>query len=165
MPAKAVSLLPALGDFLSKTGKTGATAVAANALLSSIFGAGGAARSPDPTAPANKYTLPQNPPADTFIRLQKYNVFAPLFGLPTIDPIEFQQYVTNQNRQLLQEAGERERALEAIKMETAALPAVYQTMGTQATATSDALQSAIDKILYRPDLTQDVVQQELGRIQ
>ena len=157
--------LPAIQALLGNTLKTGGTAVAANALLSTLFGQGGAVRSPVPTAPAGKYTLPQNPPTDTFIRLSKYNVLAPFFGLPTIDPVEFQQYVTNQNRQLLQEAGERERALEAIKMETAALPAAYGAMGTQATASSDALQSAIDKILYRPDLTQDVVQQELGRIQ
>jgi len=157
--------LPAIKALLGNTLKTGGTAVAANALLSTLFGQGGAARSPVPTAAAGKYTLPQNPPTDTFIRLQKYNVLAPFFGLPTVDPVEFQEYVNNVNRRNLQELGERERALEAIKMETAALPAAYQTMGTQATATSDALQSAIDKILYRPDLTQDVVQQELGRIQ
>ena len=157
--------LPALKALLGNTLKTGGTAVAANALLSTLFGQGGAARSPVPTAAAGKYTLPQNPPTDTFIRLQKYNVLAPFFGLPTVNPVEFQQYVTDQNRQLLQEAGERERAIEAIRMETAALPAAYQAMGTQATAASDALQSAIDKILYKPDLTQDVVQQELGRIQ
>ena len=157
--------LPALKALIPNLLKTGGTAAATNALLSTLFGSGGAARSPVPTAAAGKFTLPQNPPTDTFIRLQKYNVLAPFFGLPTVDPVEFQEYVNNVNRRNLQELGERERALEAIRMETAALPAAYQTMGTQATATSDALQSAIDKILYRPDLTQDVVQQELGRIQ
>jgi hypothetical protein len=157
--------LPALKALIPNLLKTGGTAAATNAILSSLFGQGGAVRSPVPTAAAGKYTLPQNPPSDTFIRLQKYNVLAPFFGLPTVNPVEFQEYVNNVNRRNLQELGERERALEAIKMETAALPAAYQAMGTQATATSDALQSAIDKILYRPDLTQDVVQQELGRIQ
>ena len=115
--------LPALKALLGNTLKTGGTAVAANALLSTLFGQGGAARSPVPTAAAGKYTLPQNPPTDTFIRLQKYNVLAPFFGLPTVDPVEFQEYVNNVNRRNLQELGERERALEAIRMETAALPA------------------------------------------
>ena len=51
--------LPALKALIPNLLKTGGTAAATNAILSSLFGQGGAVRSPVPTAAAGKYTLPQ----------------------------------------------------------------------------------------------------------
>jgi len=116
-------------------------------LAGAFVGSGGLFRTgPAQPAPATGANLPIPSYADFVQKMSKINYFLGLQGLPLYDIQEEYNNLVRTRELMNERYGERERALEAVKQ------------------SGPVLESAIEKVLYKPDITQDRVQTQLAQI-
>lgn len=117
------------------------------ALISSLLGQGGVARTgQNLPAPATGANLPVPSFPDFVAKMEKINFLLGLRGLQGYNIQEEYDKLIAAREAMNERYGERERALEAVRQ------------------TGPVLQSAIEKILYKPDMTKDSVQTQLAQI-
>jgi len=119
----------------------------ATGIVGGLIAPGGALRTgPTQPAPATGANLPIPNYADFVQKMSKINYFLGLQGLPLYDIQEEYNNLVRTRELMNERYGERERALEAVKQ------------------SGPVLESAIEKVLYKPDITQDRVQTQLAQI-
>lgn len=133
-------------DMLRQGAVMGGGAAAASSVIGGLLGRGGAARNtPGGGTAVRGVGIPVEDFNSFAQRMQKLNVYRALMGLPMYNIQETYKSLIQERQKQLELLGERDRELEATK------------------STGQILNTAIEKMLTRPNLGQDRTTEALAR--
>lgn len=156
-------LLPIIGEIIGNV--VGEAATSAGRVAT---GAGTPSEQPSLQS-ASKYTVSPMDVAEIYRQVNQENYRRSLSNkflgtdLPALDPEEIVNETVSRNRVLMEEAGARERALEAIKQTGTIQQAYANTLGTGLTSSGKLLEQSIASILTRPPVEASAVLSESAR--
>lgn len=156
-------LLPIIGEIIGNV--VGEAATSAGRVAT---GAGAPSEQPSLQS-ASKYTVSPMDVAEIYRQINQENYRRSLSNkflgtnLPSLDPEEIVNETVRRNRVLMEEAGARERALEAVRQTGTIQQAYANTLGTGLTSSGKLLEQSIASILTRPPVESSVVLSESAR--